>query len=152
LEVDVPLSEEEQRMLEQLEQALAAEDPKFASTLRGSSARARHRRVAFLSGGVFVLGIVLLMTGVIMPQTIVSVAGFVLMLGGAYFGLTEWRRSTQPEPLYAVGTDKAKGKGKSKKAPHNKGAAKPRSRPAAPSGSFMERMEERWRRRRDSGY
>ena len=111
----------------------------------------RHRRLAFISAAVFVLGIVLLITGVIMPQTVVSVAGFVLMLGGAYFGLTEWRRSTQPEQLYAVGSDKAKGKGKSKKAPR-KGAAKPRSCPAAPSGSFMERMEERWRRRRDSGY
>jgi Protein of unknown function (DUF3040) len=143
LEVDVPLSEEEQRMLEQLEQALAAEDPKFASTLRGSSARARHRRVAFLSGGVFVLGIVLLMTGVIMPQTIVSVAGFVLMLGGAYFGITAWRRSTQPEQLYAVGSDKTK--------PRSKTSAKQRARSDA-SGSFMERLEERWRRRRESGF
>jgi hypothetical protein len=143
LEVDVPLSEEEQRMLEQLEQALAAEDPKFASTLRGSSARARHRRLAFLSAGVFVLGIVLLMTGVIMPQTIVSVAGFVLMLGGAYFGITAWRRSTQPEPLYAVGSDKTKGRSKT--------SAKSRARTDA-SGSFMERLEERWRRRRESGF
>jgi Protein of unknown function (DUF3040) len=139
----VPLSEEEQRMLEQLEQALAAEDPKFASTLRGSSARARHRRVAFLSAGVFVLGIVLLMTGVIMPQTIVSVAGFGFMLGGAYFGLTAWRRSTQPEPLYAVGSDKPKSR--------SKPASKARARSAA-SGSFMERLEERWRRRRESGF
>ena len=139
----MPLSEEEQRMLEQLEQALAAEDPKFASTLRGSSARSRHRRLAFLSAGVFVLGIILLMTGVIMPQTLVSVAGFVLMLGGAYFGLTEWRRSTQPEPLYAVGSEKSKTKAK--------GPAKARPRAAA-SGSFMERLEERWRRRRESGF
>ena len=145
----MPLSEEEQRMLEQLEQALAAEDPKFASTLRGSSVRSRHRRFAFISAGVFLLGIILLMTGVIMPQTVVSVAGFVLMLGGAYFGLTEWRRSTQPEPLYAVGSDKS-GKPKGKKG-SGKAARKPRNRPA-PSGSFMERMEERWRRRRDSGY
>ena len=139
----MPLSEEEQRMLEQLEQALAAEDPKFASTLRGSSARSRHRRFAFLSAGVFVLGIILLMTGVIMPQTLVSVAGFVLMLGGAYFGLTEWRRSTQPEPLYAVGSEKSK--------PKSKGSAKARPRTVA-SGSFMERLEERWRRRRESGF
>ncbi len=139
----MPLSEEEQRMLEQLEQALAAEDPKFASTLRGSSARSHHRRMAYLSAGVFVLGIVLLMTGVIVPQTIVSVAGFVLMLGGAYFGLTAWRRSTQPE-LYAVGSpDKAKTRSKT--------SAKVRPRPAT-SGSFMERLEERWRRRRESGF
>jgi hypothetical protein len=145
----VPLSEEEQRMLEQLEQALAAEDPKFASTLRGSSAKSRHRRTAFLSAGVFVLGIVLLMTGVIMPQTIVSVLGFVLMLGGAYFGLTAWRRSTQPEPLYVVGSsDKPKSKAKSKP---NRASAKSQPRSVA-SGSFMERLEERWRRRRESGF
>ncbi len=139
----MPLSEEEQRMLEQLEQALAAEDPKFASTLRGSSARSRHRRRAFLSAGVFLLGIILLMTGVIMPQTAVSVAGFVLMLGGAYFGLIEWRRSSQPEPLYAVGSEKSKPRSKSS----------PKARPGAvASGSFMERLEERWRRRRESGF
>jgi hypothetical protein len=142
----VPLSEEEQRMLEQLEQALAAEDPKFASTLRGSSARSHHRRVAIGGGVVFLLGIVLLMTGVIMPATVVSVAGFVLMLGGAYFGLTAWRRSSQPEPLYVVGSsDKPKGKTKTK------GSSKSRPRPQA-SGSFMERIEERWRRRRESGF
>jgi hypothetical protein len=145
LEVQVPLSEEEQRMLEQLEQALAAEDPKFASTLRGSSARSHHRRVAFISAGVFLLGIVLLMTGVIVPETFVSVLGFVLMLGGAYFGLTAWRRSNQPEPLYVVGSDKSK--------PRPRGKAAPKARPrAAASGSFMERLEERWRRRRESGF
>jgi hypothetical protein len=149
----VPLSEEEQRMLEQLEQALAAEDPKFASTLRGSSARSRHRRLAFVSAGVFALGIVLLMTGAVINQMFVGAAGFVLMLAGAYFGLTEWRRSTQPETLYAVGSDKAT-KPKGKKNPGKssaKGTGKARNRPAS-SGSFMERMEERWRRRRDSGF
>ena len=146
----MPLSEEEQRMLEQLEQALAAEDPKFASTLRGSSARSHHRRVAIGSGGVFLLGIVLLMTGVIMPLTIVSVLGFVLMLGGAYFGLTAYRRSSQPEPLYVVGSSekpKTRAKPKSPKA-----TAKSRQPRHDPSGSFMERLEERWRRRRESGF
>lgn len=139
----MPLSEEEQRMLEQLENALAAEDPKFASTLRGSSARSRHRRVAYGSAAVFVLGIVLLMTGVIMPQTVVSVIGFVFMLGGAYFGLTAWRRSTQPEALYVVGSEKTK--------TGTRPAGKSRARPVS-SGSFMERLEERWRRRRESGF
>jgi hypothetical protein len=120
----VPLSEEEQRMLEQLEQALAAEDPKFASTLRGSSARSRHRRLAFISAGVFVLGIILLMTGVIMPQTIVSVVGFVLMLGGAYFGLTEWRRSSPPRCTPSAPTRaKARARGRARR-------LRPRGRPS----------------------
>lgn len=142
----MPLSEEEQRMLEQLEQALAAEDPKFASTLRGSSTRSHHRRMAFASAGVFVLGIVLLMTGVIVPETLVSVLGFVLMLGGAYFGLTAWRRSNQPEPLYVVGSDKTKPR-------TGRGKPSAKSRPRAEAhGSFMERLEERWNRRRESGF
>jgi hypothetical protein len=147
----VPLSEEEQRMLEQLEQALAAEDPKFASTLRGSSARSHQRRIAIGSAVAFVLGIVLLMTGVIVQQTIVSVGGFVLMLGGAYFGLTAWRRASQPEPLYVVGSSE-KPKTKSKTKTKTKGPAKSRPPRAATSGSFMERIEERWRRRRESGF
>ena len=44
----MPLSEEEQRLLEQMEEALAAEDPKFVSALRGSSTRSRHKRLAIL--------------------------------------------------------------------------------------------------------
>ncbi|WP_301036082.1 DUF3040 domain-containing protein, partial [Nocardioides sp.] len=36
LEDPVPLSEEELRLLEQMERALVEEDPKFASTLRGA--------------------------------------------------------------------------------------------------------------------
>ena len=34
----MPLSEHEQRLLEQMERALYAEDPKFASTLRSADA------------------------------------------------------------------------------------------------------------------
>ena len=57
LEVTVPLSEEEQRLLAELEHALAAEDPKFASTLRGKSVRSRQRRMAILAGCAFAVGI-----------------------------------------------------------------------------------------------
>ena len=37
----MPLSEHEQRLLEQMERALYAEDPKFASALRGHVLRGR---------------------------------------------------------------------------------------------------------------
>jgi len=137
----VPLSEEEQRLLAELEQALADEDPKFASTLRGSSARSRQRRLAILAGAAFALGIVLLMTGVIIPLIPVSIVGFVVMLGSAYVGLMAWRKSNQPEPLRLVGSDGPK-----------RQSGKSRSRSTASSAPFMERMEERWRRRRESGF
>src|SRR3712207_5805224 len=42
-EDSVPLSEHEQRMLEQMERALYAEDPKFASALEGSGLRTYTR-------------------------------------------------------------------------------------------------------------
>ena len=60
----MPLSEEELRLLEQMERALVEEDPKFASTLRGTSLRRSARRRAILAGVVFVVGIALLMGGV----------------------------------------------------------------------------------------
>jgi len=39
----VPLSEHEQQLLEQMEQALYAEDPKFASQMQGAGARVAAR-------------------------------------------------------------------------------------------------------------
>ena len=61
----MPLSEEELRLLEQMEQALAQEDPKFVSTLRGSSLERVARMRTIVAGVVFVLGIGMLMGGAI---------------------------------------------------------------------------------------
>jgi hypothetical protein len=97
----VPLSEDEQRLLEQMEQALADEDPKFVSALRGTSLRSHNRRRAVLGTVGFVAGVALLMAGVIVPLTIVSVVGFVVMLGSAYVALTYWRRVSGPEEISA---------------------------------------------------
>lgn len=134
----MPLSEEEQRLLEQMEQALAADDPKFASTLRGSALAARGRRQALIAGGAFVLGVAVLMVGAVTQSTWVAVGGFVVMLASAYFFAVAWRRAQAGE------AEKAN--------PHAGGASvhslktKQKQRP---DGSFMDRMEERWRRRRD---
>ncbi len=132
----MPLSDEEQRLLEQMEQALAAEDPKFASALRGSALRARLRRTALVAGVGFFAGVAVLMFGVVLKMTVVSVVGFVLMLVAAYVFATAWRRGGE------VASDEAEG------------AGSPQPRAVAPSQrqtSFMDRMEERWRRRRDEG-
>ena len=48
----MPLSEHEQRLLEQMERALYAEDPKFASSLRGKDPRSNFRRRVLLAGVV----------------------------------------------------------------------------------------------------
>jgi Protein of unknown function (DUF3040) len=134
----VPLSEEEQRLLEQMEQALVAEDPKFASALRGSALVARSRRLAILAVLGFLAGIAGLMVGAIAALTAIAVIGFVLMLVSAYLFVTAWRRVQQggDETAAAAGSV----------------AEESSSRRARSHGSFIERMEERWRRRREDGF
>ncbi len=63
----MPLSEEELRLLEQMEQALAQEDPKFVSTLRGSSLERVARMRTIAAAVVFVTGVVMLMSGAVSP-------------------------------------------------------------------------------------
>ena len=60
----MPLSEHEQRLLDQIERALYAEDPKFVSTVRGGRLRKPTRRRRLQGVAVFALGLVLLVVGV----------------------------------------------------------------------------------------
>jgi hypothetical protein len=90
----VPLSEEELRALEQMERALVQEDPKLASTLRGTNLRRAARRRAVLSAICFVAGLGILMAGAIGRLTLVGVLGFVVMLAAATIGLAAMRGPT----------------------------------------------------------
>lgn len=134
----MPLSENEQRLLEQMERALYAEDPKFVSSLRGTDLRSHYRRRALGAAVGFILGVVLLMTGVVSTIWIVGVFGFVLMLASALFAVTSWRKvSGSGEPARSNVTPIKGGKLKGR----NKG----------PKRGVTERFEDRWRRRRDEG-
>jgi len=142
----VPLSEEELRLLEQMERALVEEDPKLASTLRGTSLRRSARRRAILAGLVFAIGVAVLMAGAVAQLWYVGIVGFVIMLGSATVALGSIRgQSSNTEPR---ATDHASGftvieggrPGRTRKT---------RNRAPSSHSSFMERMEERWRRRRD---
>ena len=144
----MPLSEEELRLLEQMERALVAEDPKLASTMRGTTLRRHARRRAFIAGGAFLVGVIVLMTGAIMQKTFVGIAGFVVMLGSAYVALVSWRGQagaaddrhlSDPHAPFTV----IEG-GRSRK-------RSARAKAGRPQQSFMERCEERWRRRREQG-
>jgi hypothetical protein len=90
----VPLSEEELRALEQMERALVQEDPKLASTLRGTNLRRAAQRRAVLSGVCFVAGLAVLMAGAIGRITLVGILGFVIMLASATVGLAAIRGSS----------------------------------------------------------
>jgi hypothetical protein len=90
----VPLSEEELRALEQMERALVQEDPKLASTLRGTNLRRAAQRRAILSGLCFVAGLAVLMSGAVARMTVVGVLGFLVMLASATIGLAAVRGSS----------------------------------------------------------
>jgi predicted tellurium resistance membrane protein TerC len=137
-EESVPLSEHEQRLLEQMERALYAEDPKFVSSLRGTDLRSHYRRRALASAVGFILGVVLLMTGVVSTVWIVGVFGFVLMLASALFAVTSWRKVSGGSEASRSNVTPIKG-----------GRLKGRTK--GPRRGMTERFEDRWRKRRDEG-
>ena len=61
----MPLSEHEQRLLDQIERALYQEDPKFASSVRATDLRTHMRRRLRRAGLVLALGFALLLAGLI---------------------------------------------------------------------------------------
>ncbi len=140
----MPLSEHEQRLLEQMEQAMYAEDPKFASTMRGRTSRARQRhKLLFGVIGVLV-GLVLVVVGVAGSYVALAVAGFVVMLAGAAWAATPERRTGV---VGAVGPD-----GRPQPRRGRRGHGRMERRQGASHESFMSRLEHRWDRRRDGGW
>lgn len=133
----MPLSDNEQRLLEQMEQALADEDPKFATTLRGRDVGVVYRRRAVVAGLGFLAGVAMLLGGAILGSSsaifyLLALVGFAVMLGTAWYALSSWRRIPAPGELANFSASS--------------------SGPAAPKSSgpsFMTRVEDRWRRRRD---
>lgn len=128
----MPLSEHEQRMLEQMERALYAEDPKFATALEGSGLRTYTRRRVYQAVAGFLVGIALLMAGMVSKQIWVSVVGFLVMLGCAVLAVTGWRKAPKPGEQPAAG-----------------GAPAGRRHQGRQRRSMMDRIEQRWQRRRD---
>jgi len=129
----VPLSEHEQRQLEQIEQALYADYPRFANAVRASDPRVHYKRRVIEAALGFLLGVGMLVAGVVTKYIWIGVAGFVVMLACSMWALTSYRHMTG--------------------AAATRGAARPRERRAhrAAGTGMMERLEERWRRRQERG-
>lgn len=140
----MPLSEHEQRVLEQIERALYADDPKFAATVRGIDPRTLHRRRYLRAIVGAIIGVVLLPVGIAVQQLELSVAGFVLMLLAFLYGASAWRQrretSEVTEPTVGRATDLPTAR---------RGRGKKLGTPPAPKRSIVKRFEDRWDRRRD---
>ncbi len=114
----MPLSEQEQRLLDEMERSLYHGDTNFVAAVGRTRGRTGYSAVV---GGILLAlaGIGVLVLGVLLQTWIVGVLGFVLMFAGV---------------LLAVGGPGRRTVGL----------------PAAPRGRFMDRLSERWERRRQS--
>jgi hypothetical protein len=121
-------------MLEQIEKALYAEDPKFAQSVRARDPRVHYRRKLLQAAIGFLLGAGLLVAGILTRYYWMVVAGFLVMFTCAIWALSSWRHingaATRPGPA----------------AQRKQGRAR-----AGTGQGFMERLEERWRRRQENG-
>ncbi len=121
------LSEHEQRLLDQLEQQLHADDPKFAHSMASSTRRSMSTRRLVIGALVTIAGILILLAGIGSQLIVVGVAGFIVMGAGVYFATTKAK---------TVDTGRAAG---------------PSSKPASAGKSgFMSSLEDKWdERKRD---
>jgi Protein of unknown function (DUF3040) len=128
----VPLSDHEQRLLEQIERALYAEDPKFASTVSSTDLRTHARRRIRRAVVLLILGLGGLLAGVMTSTIALGVAGFCLMLFALVYAASQYKKAGRPDLRVAGAEGKpAPRRGKQRKAP------------------LLQRMEERFRRRFD---
>ena len=118
----MPLSEEEQRVLEQLERQLRQEDPHLDQSMRATSepSSGMVRKLVIGLCGV-VLGLVLLVTAVATQVPLLGILGFVLMFAVVVYASYSPQRS----------------------------AGKKQQQSKKNSKSVVDRMDERWRRRMD---
>jgi hypothetical protein len=126
----VPLSEHEQRQLEQIEQALYAEHPRLARAMRAKDPKVHYRRRMFQAATGFVLGVGALVAGLLLKNHWLAGAGFAVMLISSFWAVNSYRR------MAGVAVDRRKRK--------DRKAAK-----AAMNTGLMDRIEERWRRRQE---
>ena len=122
----MPLSEHERRLLAQMEEALAADDPRLVSAMSGTSGVSRNR----LGLGVALLlaGLATLFGGLIAQITIVGLGGFLIALTGS---VLIYRAVTTPSalvPASSQGSEKA-----------------PRAR--SPRKKLGDRLQDRWDQR-----
>lgn len=145
----MPLSEHEQHLLEQMEQALYAEDPKFASQMQGSAARARLRRSIAIGAAGVIAGLGLVFLGVAKGAIWWGALGFALMVGGVAYAI---RPAKAPKvTLGAVAHDGSVRAHMPAGRPGKSRAGKSRQTRKATKQGLMRRLEERWDRRRHDG-
>lgn len=107
----MPLSEHEQRLLDQIEQALYAEDPKFASSVRSARSGLRARRWIVLACFGIAAGLAVVLVGLATKIVVLGVLGFVLILGSCVYIATALSNRSAKSSDTAPGAAKSRGTG-----------------------------------------
>jgi hypothetical protein len=136
----VPLSEHEQRLLEQIERALVDDDPKFASSVRSGDRRLKARRKLQIGLLLLVAGLGIMLGGVVAQSIPVGILGSLVMFGGGALVALNYKAATgvveSGSGGSAAGATGPIGKGRGR-------ASRGRRQP------LKNRLEERFRRRYD---
>jgi hypothetical protein len=121
----MPLSEQEQRLLEEMERSLYQNDADFVATVNPRRGKTNY---TVLAVGVLigVLGIATLVTGVVIRQPLVGVLGFAIMFAGVLLAVAPPRRAEHVSQPVSTPT-KRKGR----------------------STGFMDSLNDRWDKRQD---
>jgi len=131
----MPLSEHEQRILDELERSLTKDDRKLAQTLGGGNPHS-YGRIALIALGVLI-GMLVLLLGAVQEITWVGVAGFVIMFAALAWGITQRRTPGVETDLLRPTEQSPKSFNKT-----SVGAAD-----AFSKSGFMDRLGDRWDRR-----
>ncbi|MFM9921137.1 DUF3040 domain-containing protein [Lacisediminihabitans sp. H27-G8] len=117
----MPLSEHEQRLLDEMERSLYHNDADFVATVGSGRGRPTYRSIVI---GILVglVGVAVIVAGVMLQLAILGVAGFIVMFVGVLVAISSPRRLVEEPPRPTETRSKA---------------------------TFMDRMNERWDKRQD---
>ncbi len=123
----MPLSEQEQRLLEEMERNLYRNDADFVHAVGGVHGRRPDYRSIVLGVLLAVAGVGALIAGVALQLLVVGIVGFALMFAGVLIAITPSKRTAATAPAEpAVSRNRARS-----------------------GGGFMDRLNDRWDRRQE---
>ncbi len=131
----MPLSEQEQRLLEEMERSLYQNDSDFVARVTRRQGRPTYTAITLGVLGALA-GVAIVIVGLVIKAPLLGILGFVVMLAGVLFALA---------PGHACPEGEARSAGCS--GVRWFGSSGQRWR----CGSFMDRMNDRWDKRNDQG-
>jgi hypothetical protein len=135
----VPLSEHEQRLLEQIERALVDDDPKFASSVRTGDRRLKARRTLQLGALVIVVGMAVLVGGAVAQSFLIGALGSLIAFGGLALAVLNYKAATGAVEAGSTPAGNRGPAGPGRSGRGNRAGRQP----------LKSRLEERFRRRYD---